>query len=209
MYLRPSRQRQRVSEPMTTVDPDPSSGVIIPPAQHLPVPRQVIVHHSRLPWVVALVAVLVAGGVGVMFLMKHDPPAAAVAPPPQQQPVVMNTTPPPVVDAAVVARVEVDAAVAVTRPSPPPPQKKREPVKVAQREPPVPSGPPGFITIDSAPVYAVIYIDGKKVGETPLVHISVPAGRHAVRAVSPQGTTRNLTITIESGKTAPVRKIEW
>jgi serine/threonine-protein kinase len=211
LYLRPSRQRQRVSEPMTTVDPDPGSGVIIPPAQHLPVPKPVIIHHSsRLPWLVALVAVLVAGGVAVMFLTKHEPPPAAVEPPPQPQPVVMNTTPPPVSDAAVVARVEVDAAVAVVAPppSPPPPPKKREP-KVAQREPAVPSGPPGFITIDSAPVYAVIWIDGKKVGETPLVHISVPAGKHSVRAVSPQGTTRNLTITIESGKTAPVRKIEW
>ncbi|MEO8551280.1 MAG: serine/threonine-protein kinase [Kofleriaceae bacterium] len=209
MYLRPSRQRQRVSEPMTTVDPDPASGVIIPPAQHLPVPSQVIVHHSsRLPWLVALVAVLVAGGVAVMFFMKKEPsPAAIAAPPPQQQPVVMNTTPPPVVDAAVVARVEVDAAVAVV--AHPRPEKRHEPVKVAQREPAVPSGPPGFITIDSAPVYAVIYIDGKKYGETPLVHISVPPGRHALRAVSPQGTTRNLTITIESGKTAPVRKIEW
>jgi len=210
MYLRQSRQRQRVSEPMTTVDPDPSSGVIIPPAQHLPVPAPVIVHHSsRLPWLVALVAVLVAGGVAVMFLTKHDPPPAAVAPPPQPQAVVMNTTPPPVSDAAVVARVEVDAAVPVVTPPPPPAPKKHEPVKVAQREPAVPSGPPGFITIDSAPVYAVIWIDGKKYGETPLVHISVPAGKHSVRAVSPQGTTRNLTITIESGKTAPVRKIEW
>jgi hypothetical protein len=72
-----------------------------------------------------------------------------------------------------------------------------------------PGGPPGFITIDSAPVYAVIYIDGKKYGETPLVHISLPPGKHAVRAVSPSGGTKNLSIAIDAGKTAPVRKIEW
>jgi serine/threonine protein kinase len=71
------------------------------------------------------------------------------------------------------------------------------------------SGPPGFITIDSTPVYAVIYIDGKKYGETPLVNIKLPAGKHNVRAVSPSGSTRNLSINIESGKTAPVRRIEW
>jgi serine/threonine protein kinase len=71
------------------------------------------------------------------------------------------------------------------------------------------AGAPGFITIDSTPVYAVIYIDGKKYGETPLVNIKLTPGKHSVRAVSPSGSTRNLSIQIESGKTAPVRRIEW
>lgn len=75
--------------------------------------------------------------------------------------------------------------------------------------PPLPAAPPGFITIDSTPVYAVIYIDGRKYGETPLVNIKVPPGKHAVRAVSPSGATKQLSIIIESGKTAPVRKISW
>ncbi len=70
-------------------------------------------------------------------------------------------------------------------------------------------GPPGFITIDSTPVYAVIYIDGKKYGETPLVNLKLAPGKHSVRAVSPSGSTRSLSINIESGKTAPVRRIEW
>ena len=69
--------------------------------------------------------------------------------------------------------------------------------------------PPGMITIDSAPVYAVIYIDGKKLGETPLVNVKLAPGKHAVRAVSPSGATKSLTITIEAGKTAPPRKISW
>ena len=55
----------------------------------------------------------------------------------------------------------------------------------------------------------MIYIDGKKKGETPLVNIKLAAGKHAVRAVSPSGATKNLTITIEAGKTAPPRKISW
>jgi serine/threonine-protein kinase len=71
------------------------------------------------------------------------------------------------------------------------------------------AGPPGFITIDSTPVYAIIYIDGKKYGETPLVNVKLAPGKHSVRAVSPSGSTRNLSIHIESGKTAPVRRIEW
>ncbi|HEY5923072.1 MAG TPA: serine/threonine-protein kinase [Kofleriaceae bacterium] len=85
--------------------------------------------------------------------------------------------------------------VVETKTPPPPPEKV--------------SGPPGSITIDSTPVYAVIYIDGKKYGETPLVNIKLAPGKHSVRAVSPSGSTRTLTINIESGKTAPVRRIEW
>jgi hypothetical protein len=72
-----------------------------------------------------------------------------------------------------------------------------------------PSGPPGFITIDSAPVYAVIYIDGKSYGETPLVKLELAPGRHSVHAVAPSGATRDVHITIESGKTAPASRIVW
>jgi len=72
-----------------------------------------------------------------------------------------------------------------------------------------PSGPPGYVTIDSSPVYAVIYIDGKHYGETPLVKLALPPGRHSVHAVAPSGATRDVRITIESGKVAPASRIEW
>ena len=126
----------------------------------------------------------------------------------------------PPVDAAEAVAPPVDAAqvtpppVATVRPPVKPPAAhphpqpvKKEPVVVEKER--APSGPPGFITIDSAPVYAVIYIDGKKYGDTPLVKISLPPGKHSVRAVSPTGGTKNVSISIDSGKTAPVRKIEW
>ncbi|HEX8108504.1 MAG TPA: PEGA domain-containing protein, partial [Kofleriaceae bacterium] len=72
-----------------------------------------------------------------------------------------------------------------------------------------PSGPPGFITIDSSPVYAAIYIDGKSYGETPLVRVELSPGRHVVHAVSPSGATRDVRITIESGKVSPATRIAW
>jgi len=102
------------------------------------------------------------------------------------------------------------------------PTKKPEPVKAVEKpadkpvekaiEKPVEKAvaqAPGSITIDSTPVYAVIYIDGKKYGETPLVNIKLAAGKHSVRAVSPSGSTKTATIAIEAGKTAPVKRIEW
>ncbi len=90
-------------------------------------------------------------------------------------------------------------------------EPKVEPKVEAKIDPPKLDSklPPGVITIDSAPVYAVIYIDGKRLGETPLVNIKLSPGKHAVRAVSPSGATKNLTITIEAGKTSAPRKISW
>jgi len=224
LYMRAPSPRARRSAPLPAEPPQtiveepgfrpvPSAVVRRASAPMASVTAPVIVHSSRLPWIVALVAVLVAGGVAVMFVMKKEAPVAAAVATTAEPQVVMNTTEPPAraaapapIDAAVAA-IAVDAAPAQREQ----PAKKHEPapVKVAQREPPAPSGPPGFITIDSKPVYAVIYIDGKKYGETPLVNISVPPGRHSVKAVSSSGTTRTLSITIESGKTAPVRRIEW
>jgi hypothetical protein len=58
-------------------------------------------------------------------------------------------------------------------------------------------------------MYSVIFIDGKPYGETPLVRIALPPGKHALRAVSPSGTSRTMTIVIEPGKVAPTRRIEW
>jgi serine/threonine protein kinase len=97
-------------------------------------------------------------------------------------------------------------------PSPPPPPPKKDlPKESPVKDPPKPAagGPPGYITIDSAPMYSVIFIDGKRYGETPLVQISLPSGKHTVRAVSPSGASRTMTIAIEPGKVAPTRRIEW
>ena len=86
---------------------------------------------------------------------------------------------------------------------------KRTSKSPANQVAPKTNGPPGYITIDSAPVYAVIYIDGKSYGETPLVKVALPPGRHSVHAVAPSGATRDVRITIESGKVAPANRIEW
>jgi hypothetical protein len=225
--MRAPSERLRRSAPMAAAPPEtiieasPAGTVRRESAPMASVTAPVIVHASRLPWIVALVAVLVAGGVAVMFFMNRispaPAPASASAAAVSEPAVVMNTTPPPSrvaapIDAAPPSVVTADAARVATAPPPVLPAQKRhehEQTKVTPKQPPVPAGPPGFITIDSTPVYAVIYIDGKKYGDTPLVNISVPPGRHAVKAVSSSGTTRTLSITIESGKTAPVRRIEW
>jgi serine/threonine-protein kinase len=108
-------------------------------------------------------------------------------------------------DAGIEVEPTPDAAVVVKSPKRPPklPKPSPSPTPVASK------GEPGTITIDSSPVYAVIYIDGKKLGETPLIDIKLSPGRHSVRAVSSSGGTKTMSITIESGKKARGRRIEW
>ncbi len=181
---------------------------------------------SKLPWIIALVAVGAAGAAGALLYTSRMQPAAVSGPAPEPSSVPAPTpvvamheepAPAPTVPAPDAAIVEIEKPIVATVPATHPDTHPPRPTKVAAAPPrpppppppPAPSGPPGFITIDSAPVYAVIFIDGKRYGETPLVRLSLPAGKHSVRAVSPSGASQSISIAIESGKTAPVRRIEW
>jgi serine/threonine-protein kinase len=169
------------------------------------------------PLVIAALA-LGVGGLGAYYMRGTRAPAA----PPPAASVIATAAPAapaaaPVPTAAavpVIAAAPIDAGVAVVpvdaeaiapaRPDRRPERPAPRPAVAAR-----PSGPPGYITIDSTPVYAIIYIDGTRYGETPLVRLALPPGRHTVHAVAPSGATRDVRITIESGKVAPASRIEW
>jgi serine/threonine-protein kinase len=71
------------------------------------------------------------------------------------------------------------------------------------------SDAPGWVSIDSDP-YATIFVDGKKIGVTPLARIPLPPGPHRVKAVSSQGgTEQSFNVTIESGKEARGKMLAW
>jgi eukaryotic-like serine/threonine-protein kinase len=186
---------------------------------------------SKLPWAIAIGAVLAAAGVTGWMALTKAAPTADVAGAGSASVIDMPTSHAPVAKPAVVvdAAVAEPAGSAETGSATPAVAASDEPKK---HEPPKPpphrqitheheheherevavapaSGPPGYITIDSKPVYATIYIDGKSYGDTPLVQIKVPPGHHAVKAVSSSGSTHTATIDIESGKTAPKLRIEW
>jgi eukaryotic-like serine/threonine-protein kinase len=126
-------------------------------------------------------------------------------------------------------------APAVTAPEPTP---KPEPTRVRPKLAPAPSAPalvppaadtapaprrtprppksvlpsvaaePGLLTIDASP-YATIFIDGKEVGYTPLVRLSVPAGRHRVKAISSvDRSVRSFIVQVSSGEHVR-KKIIW
>jgi len=100
-----------------------------------------------------------------------------------------------------VAPVASDAAPApLPAPSPPPPDRARPGRKKSAR--------PGLFSIDSEP-YATIYVDGRRLGDTPLFKVELAAGRHQVRAVCSCGKTRTFAVKIREGETHRARRLVW
>jgi len=70
------------------------------------------------------------------------------------------------------------------------------------------SSEPGKFSIDSAP-YATIYLDGNKLGDTPLYNLKVSPGRHQVRAVLADGRDRTFAIDIKPGQATNQGRLAW
>jgi serine/threonine-protein kinase len=83
----------------------------------------------------------------------------------------------------------------------PPPDTATEPAKRAQSA-------SGFLSIDSTP-FATITLDGDALGETPLIRVRVPAGRHTLRATLRDGRTKTVTVDIPDGKLAKPINLTW
>jgi len=166
---------------------------------------------------IAVVAVIALGIGGLGLYMwggsssaDHAGVVAATSPSSSDASTVEHVSAP--VDAsAPIAQVAPDAAptTVVTLPKHVDHADARPARPVTPPSTPTPKGPPGKITIDSQPVYATITVDGRNLGDTPLVGIELAPGRHSVRAVSPSGGVQTSAITIEPGKTAQALRIKW
>ncbi len=141
--------------------------------------------------------------------------------------------PPAVEVAGAAAPTPPPPAPATTSPAPPPPRATLSPVRPERTDPMVarskssddssaprrvePRQPPrkpdrqpegeGTLTIDSRP-WATIYIDGKKLGATPIFKHTLRAGRHKVKAVSESGQTRTFTIEVQPDRDLS-RRLTW
>jgi hypothetical protein len=94
-------------------------------------------------------------------------------------------------------------------PAPPAPA----PVEIAPRAPARPepeprrAAPPAPATIAvsiNAMPWAVVKIDGREVGETPLAGIPLTPGRHTFEARMPDGTMRQQTLDVDAAHKAVV-----
>ena len=117
-------------------------------------------------------------------------------------------------DAAIIGAADAPTDAATDAPTvavaPPPPldPPPRRPARQPDR-PARPNGPPGTITIDSSPIYATIYVDGKRIGDTPLVKLELAPGRHVVRAVTESGASQELRVMINAGENSSPCRFSW
>ena len=66
--------------------------------------------------------------------------------------------------------------------------------------------PPGKLTLKTTP-WTTVYLGKKKLGDTPLINVSLPPGKHTLRLVSSETNTENaIEIEIRSNETT-VKKL--
>jgi serine/threonine-protein kinase len=61
----------------------------------------------------------------------------------------------------------------------------------------------GFLNINSIPA-ATCFLDGKAIGSTPMMRVSVHAGLHTVKFVNAdRGIAKSVTVKVDAGETKP------
>ena len=129
---------------------------------------------------------------GPEHIVKPD--TSTQAAPPQVAAIAMDAAPPerapaPALDATATT-VEAHNAKAEELPTP----------KADKR--------PSYLTVDSSP-YATIFIDGKKVGVTPIFKHKLKAGSYRMRAVSATGEKQSVRIRLKPGRTKNLGRLKW
>ncbi|MCS6800134.1 MAG: PEGA domain-containing protein [Myxococcota bacterium] len=95
-------------------------------------------------------------------------------------------------------RIELERERERDRPRPP------ESGQTGETPQPVPSGP-GRLTFDARP-WCNVSVDGRAVGQTPIVNLELPSGRHRITCANPElGVTRTLTVEVQPGQTTRQR----
>jgi serine/threonine-protein kinase len=103
-----------------------------------------------------------------------------------------------------VADDPLDAALPPPDAAPPPPDAAPPPPDAAPRV----DRRPAYLTVDSSP-YATIYVDGKKLGVTPLFKVKLKPGKHRLKAVSATGQKQTRRLVLRPGRTKNLGRLRW
>jgi len=188
----PASLRSRTSAPETVLV-SPPAAMRVPEAvaharreaQQLPPPPREPEPPSQLPIrLVGVAGFLLGVLISVTWMLGRE----------QMPPSVFAPVPAPTVAPAEPAPARPEVA----------PQPAARPERVPRRE--VPAAPPPepiAVSINATP-WAVVKIDGREVGETPLAGIPLSPGPHRFEARMPDGSTREQTIVIDATRNAVV-----
>nr|WP_095977983.1 serine/threonine-protein kinase [Melittangium boletus] len=160
----------------------------------------------RFGWMSAvLLGLLLAVGMGMLLKRTASPMRGPVASLPAISEPIVPVTPPVAMGGSPPERVEAPA-------EPAPMEKPTAPVRKsasARSAPRVKRSAPvvgtGTLVIRPRP-YAEVFLDGTRLGFTPLAPMDVAAGRHTVRLVNPElGKTRSLEVEVSPGETEIIK----
>jgi hypothetical protein len=91
-----------------------------------------------------------------------------------------------------------------TPPRPVKPRPVKETVPAEPPPPPVPGAPTREITFSSVPIGTDVYVDGVRIGQTPLVDVKLTEGGHQIKMISDAET---LIRNVDVGRKNPVRYV--
>lgn len=164
---------------------------------------------------VGLALGIAAGFAGGLFAAREAPPPAPVAHTEAPKPEATNGQPftdAPVDDVAAPPAVSSAPAPAASEPPPRVPESKPRPAKPAAAPPAraagqpavtPPSAPsrsgPAAMLVDSRPVGAQVFVDGRSVGYTPLVVGALAPGTHSIRMQLPGYRPWVSAVTLSPG----------
>lgn len=188
-------------------------------------PQVVVTQKGVSVWALLLFAAVLLGGVfAILHLTRQDPPQGeqtireiirevpAAAPASDTKETSEKKTSEPKSDPTTPAegdedKVDSEANKADSRRKLRVRRKPKQATAAAVEEkvePPEPKAT-GFVTIMTVP-WAEVYLDGQKLGNTPLVKRSVPVGNHRLVLKNPeQNLTQNINVNIVEGKTSVKR----
>lgn len=166
---------------------------------------------GMLPFIIGGVAVVVIFGAAGMLLWRAG----------NRGPVAIVTTAPPVTEPAAAEKGEEEPAPAAAKEEPAPEPKKKgkraravaapresEETAAPAADDDVTAGMPanGYLSVFSTP-WARLILDGKDTGRsTPVVRMTVPAGKHHIELKTRAGTTVAADAVVTKGKEARVVK---
>ena len=183
----------RSARPGAKTMPMPVAGQEDPP--HQPTDTQMLLinpprERRRLVFAVVLAAAVTAFTAGRFFGGSETEKAPDLA---TTEPALVLV--PVAVDASVpmLVPVAIDAAVPDATPAAVVPKEDRR---------------PAFLTVDSSP-YATIFVDGKKLGVTPIFKVKLKPGMHKMKAVSATGAKQTIRLNLKPGRTKNLGRLKW
>ncbi|GEN11347.1 serine/threonine protein kinase [Myxococcus fulvus] len=197
----PMKGSKKPSRKVSTVKTDalpPLESDELTPAQKL---------RSNVLWGLLLLGILVGGIYGAVAVSRMMDDSATMVPVREEEPPDARLRP---IEPGPMMGNLGPAGTDEPEPAPKNVPSQKEPAEGSPKpERPKPARATGKLTFHITGQSAPVYLGGKKLGVTPLLGVAVPAGKHTLKIVDPQGKSRSLPVVIDAGETTVRNFDSW